>query len=175
MVTTSTKPLTSYPIRDTEDLIDHLKPMLEKQFSEDITNIYFGDIGVYLPIHFIGPRKENRAVLVLAPAYDRLVEGTRVASQETREIGIDVIGLVNITPYFKASPKEAYGERQLAELMRKLRIFLTQQANVQLGGRVQYLSVNNITWSWLQRDNLSLRGASLEISAFIKVDRKMSN
>lgn len=172
MVTTVFKPpVTSQPIRDTEDLIDHLKPLLQNTLTNDVTNIYYGDIGVYLPAHFIGPRKENRAVLALAPAFDRLIEGTRTASQESRLIGVDVIALVNITPYFRASPKEAYGERQLSELMRKIRTFLTQQSNVNLDGRVQFFSVGDINWSWLQRENLSLRGASLEVTARVKVDR----
>lgn len=172
MVTTVFRaPVTSEPIRDTEDLIDHLKPLLQNTLANDVSNIYYGDVGVYLPAHFLGPRKENRAVIALAPAYDRLVEGSRVASQESRLIGVDIIGLINITPYFKASPKEAYGERQLSELMRKLRTLLTQQSLSNLDGRVQYFSVGDVNWSWLQRDNLSLRGASLEVSARVKVDR----
>jgi len=159
----------SQPIQDTEDLIDHLKPLLEKILSNEVSRIYYGDIGVYLPTHFIGPRKQNQAVLVLQPAYDRLEQ--RVASQETRLIGIDIIGLVNMTPYFKANPDEAFGERQLSDIMKKVRVFLTQQENVNLDGRVQYLSVEDIRWSWIQRDNLSLRGASLTVEVRIKVNR----
>src|SRR5690606_22380604 len=119
MVTTRRTAAVQRPIEDTEALIDHLMPMLSHQLSNDVSNIYFGDVGVYLPSHFLGPRKEQRAVLALSPAYDRLEQ--RVASQETRLIGVDIIGLVNITPYCDASPKEAYGERQLASLMRKIR------------------------------------------------------
>lgn len=172
MVTTVFRaPVTSRPIHDTEDLIDHLKPLLQNHLANDVSNIYYGDIGVYLPSHFIGPRKEHQAVLALAPAYDRIIEGSRVAHQESRLIGVDIIALVNITPFFQASPREAYGERQLSDLMRKIRTFLTQQQHVNLGGRVQMFSVGDINWSWLQRDNLSLRGAALEVTARVKVDR----
>lgn len=165
------RPVSTRPIVDTEDLIDHLMPMLRNLLANDVTNVYYGDIGVYLPSHFLGPRKENKAVLAVSPSFDRLEEGTRVASQETRLIGVNIIGFVNITPDFKASPTEAYGERRLSQLMKKIRTFLSQQENVTLGGRVQYLSVGDITWRWMQRDNLALRGAALEVTARVKVSR----
>ena len=165
----SQRPMTSRPIQDTEDLISHLMPMLQKYLANDVSRVYFGDIGVYLPSHFLGPRKENKAVLIIAPAYDRVQQ--RVAGRETRLIGVNIIALVNITPYFQASPQEAYGERQLAVLMKKIRTFLTQQEHVQLGGRVQYFSVGDVSWRWMQRDKLSLRGAALEVEATISVSR----
>lgn len=171
MVTTRRTATVSRPIEDTEAFIDHLQPMLANYLGNEVSNIYFGDVGVYLPSHFLGPRKEPRAVLALAPGYDRVVPGTKVASQETRIIGVDIIGLVNITPYFEASPKEAYGERQLAALMRRIRVFLAQQENVDLDGRVQYFDVGDVSWNWLQRKNLSLRGAALEVRATVKVSR----
>lgn len=163
-------PAVSRPIEDTEALIDHLMPMLKNYLGSEVSQIYFGDVGVYLPSHFLGPRKEPRAVLALTPGYDRVL-GQKVASQETRIIGVDIIGLVNITPYFEASPKEAYGERQLAALMRKIRSYLSQQEHVQLDGRVHYFDVGDITWNWMQRKNLSLRGAALEVRATVKVSR----
>lgn len=166
------EPVISRPIEDTTDLIDHLKPFLEKLLANDVSRVYYGDIGVYLPTHFQGPRKEQRAILVLQPAYDNLE--SRVASQETRLIGIDVIGLVNITPYFKADPKEAYGERQLSEIMKKIRVLLTQLQYHNLDGRVQDMKVEDIRWSWIQRDALSLRGASVRVEARIKVNRLMN-
>lgn len=171
MVTTRRAATVPRPIQDVEALIDHLRPMLTKLLPNDVSRVYFGDVGVYLPSHFLGPRKEPRAVLALGPREDRVKEGSRVASQETRLIGVDIIGLVNITPYFEASPEEAYGERQLASLMRKIRDFLTQQENVDLDGRVRYLDVGDVTWNWLQRKDLSLRGASLAVTAEVKLSR----
>ena len=170
MVTTRRAPAVSRPIEDTEALIDHLMPMLKNYLGNEVSQVYFGDVGVYLPSHFLGPRKEPRAVLAITPAYDRVLQQT-VASQETRLIGVDIIGLVNITPYFEASPKEAYGERQLASLMRKIRSFLSQQEHVKLDGRVHFFEPGDITWNWMQRKNLSLRGASLEVRATVKVSR----
>jgi hypothetical protein len=164
-------PVIDRKITDTEALIDHLKPLVDRRMANEISQSYFGDIGVYLPSAFQGPRKDNRAVLAFAPAFDRFT-GQRVANQETRLIGVDIIGLVNITPYFSASPEEAYGERQLAALMRKIRDFLTLQDNVQLDGRVREFSVNDITWAWLQRKDLSLRAASIEVTATVTVSRK---
>lgn len=172
MVTTVFRqPVMTEPIQDVDDLIDHLKPLLERHLAGQVSRIYFGDVGIYLPTDFQGPRKQNLPILVLQPAFDRLIEGTRVASQESRLIGVDVVGLINITPYFTARPEEALGERQLSELMKKIRVFLTQQSNSNLDGRVQFFSVGDVNWNWLQRKNLSLRGASLEVSARVKVNR----
>lgn len=164
-------PVMSRPILDTADLIDHLKPLLEKTFSNDVSNIYFGDIGIYLPNHFVDGRRKQKAVIALAPDHDRLVQGSRTAAQESRYIGIEIIGIVNITPYFQASPSEAYGERILSDLMGKVRDFLTQQANVNLDGRVRYLDVGDITWNWMQRKDLSLRAASIAIEATVNIRR----
>jgi hypothetical protein len=166
-------PVSIRPIRDTAELVEHLKPMIERSLANDVSNTYYGDVGVYLPTQFLGPRKENRAIIILQPAFDDLLVGTRVASQEHRLLGVDVIGLVNITPYFKANPTEAFGESQLANVMRKLRTLLTQQSLSNLDGRVEYFSIEDIKWSWVQRDNLSLRGASLRATARIKVDRTL--
>jgi predicted NBD/HSP70 family sugar kinase len=175
MVTVFRPPVMSRPILDTEDLIDHLLPMLQTHLANEVSRVYYGDIGVYLPSHFLGPRKEQRVVLALEPAYDRLMEGSRVAHQETRLIGVDIIALVNITPYFEAQPTEAYGERQLSDVMRKIRTYLTQQVNSNLGGRTQFFSVGDIQWSWAQRNNLSLRGAVLTVEARVKIDRRDAN
>jgi hypothetical protein len=159
------------PIRDTADLVDHLKPLIERALANDVSNVYYGDIGVYLPTHFLGPRKEQRAVVVIQPASDEVIPNTRVAAAEYRMLSIDVVGLVNLTPYFKANPQEAFGERQLSDVMRKLRTLLTQHTLTNLDGRVEYFSIEDIRWSWMQRDNLSLRGAALRAQARIRVDR----
>lgn len=160
------------PITDMEAFIDHLKPMLETYLADDVSFVSYGDTGQYLPSQFLGPRKEQRAIVALSPAYDRLLESTRVASQEHREIGVDIIGFVNVTADFKAQPVEAYGERRLAQLMRKIRVLLTQDDNVTLNGRVQYLNVGNVVWAWADRsDNAAIRGAAVEVAARVKVNR----
>lgn len=129
------------------------------------------DIGIYLPQQFRGPRGDL-PVLAFSPAFDNLV--SRVANQETRLIGVDIIALVNITPYFTASPTEAYGERQLSQIIRGLRNYLTQQKHVNLDGRVRYFSVNDVKWAWLQRKDMSLRAAALEVSVEVTVQRQSS-
>lgn len=169
---TRRQPVIGRPIEDAVDLIDHLIPLLKKQFSNDVSNVYFGDLGVYLPSHFLGPRKEQRAVLALSPGIDMPEVDGRTAAASYRLITIDIIGLVNITSEFEASPDEAFGERRLALLMRKIRTFLEQQKNVNLDGRVQYLEVGAIRWTWTQREKLALRGAALELTARVRVSRQ---
>lgn len=166
------QPVINRPIEDAVDLIDHLIPLLKKQFSNEVTDVYFGDLGTYLPSHFMGPRKDQRAVLALSPGIDAPEEDSRTAAATYRLITIDIIGLVNITSEFEASPKEGFGERRLALLMRKIRTFLEQQRNVTLDGRVQYLHVGAIRWTWTQRDKMALRGAALEVTARVRVSRQ---
>jgi hypothetical protein len=165
------QPTMDRPIEDTEDLIDHLKPLLQKEFSRYVNEFYFGDIGIYLPSSFSGSRREPKAVLALSPAFDRLVPNSRTSLSEYREIGIDIIALVNITPYFSAKPEEAYGERALAALMRRVRKFLTQQELTTLDGRAVFFSVGDINWAWTGRDNDAIRAASLEVVAQVRVQR----
>lgn len=166
------QPVIDRPIEDAVDLIDHLIPLLKKQFGNEVSNVYFGDIGVYLPSHFLGPRKDQRAILALSPGLDAPLEDGRTAAATYRLITVDIIGLVNITAEFEASPEEAFGERRLALLMRKVRTFLEQQKNINLDGRVQYLDVGAIRWNWMQRDKLAIRGAALEVTARVRVSRQ---
>lgn len=167
-------PTTSQPIEDTEALIDHLKPLIESEFSRYVSNVYFGDIGIYLPSSFSGTRREPKAIIALSPAFDRLVEGSRTPLSEYRDITVDIIALVNITPYFTAAPEEAYGERALAALMNKMRKFLTQFEHRTLGDRVMEFQVGDINWAWTGRESDAIRAASLDVNARIRVSRMVT-
>lgn len=156
-----------------EDLLVHLEMVLSKQFSRSVSKIYFGDIGVYLPEAFGSSRKEQKAVIALSPSYNRPLEDQRNAAAEYRILGVDIITLVNITPFFKANPEEAYGERMLVRLTTEIAQFLTQEANVTLGGGVQHSKVGAIDWGWQTSDNQALRGASINFEARVRVDRQL--
>lgn len=166
------KPAIDRPISDAVDLIDHLIPMLKNHLISDVSNIYMGDIGIYLPSQFLGPRKERRAILALVPGREAPDKESRTAASTPRVISIDIVGMVNITEDFRAAPEEAFGERRLALLMRKVRTFMEQQQNIQLDGRVQYLDIGSITWDWSRREDLAVRQAALEVSARVRVNRQ---
>jgi len=168
------RPATSkQSIRDMESLVIHLQAMLDKHLANDISRSYFGDVGVYLPEQFKGPRNSERAIMVFLPEDDDLEDGTRTAASEYRILTVSIVGFVNITSEFKANPSEAFGERRLSRVMSRTRAFLTQQENFTLGGRVESLDVGNITWRTLpQGKNTALRGAGLTVRARVRVPRQ---
>jgi hypothetical protein len=154
-----------------EKVIDVLMDVLGRRFSQKVSNVYFGDIGIYLPASFGGSRNQQKAVIAISPLYNYLQEGSRVAAQETRLLGIDIITLVNITPFFEAAPKEAYGERMLVNLTTEISQFLTQEDNMDLGGILASSTVGNIDWAWVARNDQALRGAAIHYEARVRVDR----
>ena len=154
-----------------EQVIDVLADVLGRRFSNRVSNIYFGDIGVYLPSSFGGSRNAQKAIIALSPVYNYLQEGSRVAVQETRLLGIDIITMVNITPFFEAAPKEAYGERMLVALTTEIADFLTQEDNFTLNGLVTSTEVGDIDWAWIARKDQSIRGAGIHYEAKVRVNR----
>jgi hypothetical protein len=156
---------------DMDGLIDYLTVILSRRFSNDVAQIYYGDIGVYLPSAFGSSRRDQKAIIALNPAYNHLMEGERVASTEYRLLGIDIISMVNITPFFSANPSEAYGERMLVKLTTAIATFLTQTENETLDGRVQYARVGDINWTWMARKDQAIRGAAVSYEARVRVPR----
>lgn len=156
---------------DMDGLIDYLKDILSRQFSRDVSQIYYGDIGVYLPSSFGSSRRDQKAILALQPAYDHLEENQRVAAFENRLLGVNIIAMVNITPFFSANPDEAYGERMLVRLTTAIAEYLTQTENESLGDRVQYARVGDIDWSWMARKDQAIRGAAVRYEARVRVKR----
>jgi hypothetical protein len=154
-----------------EQVIDYLADLLGRRFSGRVSNIYFGDIGVYLPSSFGGSRQTQKAVIALSPVYNYLQEGSRVPSEETRLLGIDIITMVNITPFFEAAPKEAYGERMLVALTTEIAEFLTHENNFNLNGLVTSTEVGDIDWAWIARKDQSIRGAGIHYEAKVRVRR----
>lgn len=156
---------------DMEKLIDYLSDLLARRFSREVSNIYFGDIGVYLPSSFGGSRRDQKAVIALQPAYNHLLEGERVASFESRLLGVDIVTMVNITPFFEAAPQEAYGERILVRLTSEIAQFLTQEENVNLGGRVQMVNVGDIDWTWVAKGDQAIRAAGIAYECRVRIPR----
>ena len=88
-----------------DGLVDYLQKLLVKQFGNDVSQIYYGDVGLYPPKAFRNHKGEHKAVIALIPAYDRKDpkdQGT--AHAEMRLIGVDIAVLVNMTPFFTAMP-----------------------------------------------------------------------
>lgn len=151
------------------ELLDHLHRVMADQFSDQIASIYLGDVGIYPPKAFQAPSGEQRAALVLSPHYDRLE--SRAPNAELRTFGIHVIVMVNMTPYFEAMPVEAFGERLLVTLTTRIRGFLGQDSQFDLGGRVLTTKVGDIQWNWMQRGQTAIRAAAVEYEAKVKVPR----
>lgn len=154
------------------EMITYMQGLLARQFASRVTKVYFGDIGRYPPSVFGSSRQTQKAVIAISPMFNRLVEGSRVASSETREYGVRIIVLMNITPFFEAQPEEAYAERELSNLTQDIAEFLTLQDNVTLDGRVNFSVVGDIDFAWMQRQQAQyLRGGAVEYTARVRVTR----
>lgn len=156
---------------DMDGLILYLKDLLATRFSRDVSQIYYGDIGVYLPSSFGSSRKEQKCIIALSPSYNRLIEDQRVTAFENRLLGIDIICMINITPFFKVNPTEAFGEQKLVRLATEIATFLAQEENVNLQDRVQMTKVGDIDWAWLPKDNQAIRGAAVAYEARVRIPR----
>lgn len=141
---------------DMVGVIDYLRQLLQQQFSGEISYAYFGDIGSYPPQAFNNDRNQPvRAVLAISPRYDRLVPEQSNAAYEVRRYGFNITLIVNILPYFEAMPDEAFGERALAMLVGKVRMFLAQNEMLTLYGRVSSSRVLEVDWEWADRSTRS--------------------
>lgn len=157
---------------DIVGIIDYLGNLLGDHFYNDVSYIYFGDIGVYPPQAFKDAKGNDVACIAISPRYNRAVpEHTNLAWEE-REIGINITVIVNMIPYFEAFPEEAYGERKLAKLVSRIHSFLTDADLQTLYGRVSSSKVGDIEWNWSQRgDDTATRDATIVFEAKVNIKR----
>lgn len=154
------------------EVIDHLSKMIMKQFYPFVSQIYFGDVGVYPPKAFQLPSGQQGAVIALIPAYDKEHDDNNdTAAGVFRNIGIDIVVMINLTPFFEAMPENAPAERNLVRLVTHLREFLEKQSNIDLAQKVTMVNVGDITWAWQQRKNDAIRAAAIEFEATVYIDR----
>lgn len=155
-----------------EQLVDYLIPLIGRQFSDEISFVYFGDIGLYPPSAFTKANKEQACAVTIIPNFQKPVQGTRSALSEFVDLGVFIGVMVNMVPYFQRLPPVAFGERTLVQLTQKIAAFLQQDTNMTLQQQVATSRVNSIDWEWLQRGNDSIRAASIDYQVTIEVDRR---
>lgn len=126
---------------------------------------------MYLPSSFGGSRQDQKAIIALSPAYNHLAENERVASAEYRLLGIDIIVMVNMTPFFEANPQEAYGERMLVKITTDIATYLTQEENVTLDNNVHFTKVGDIDWAWIAKSDQAIRAAGIAYEARVRIPR----
>lgn len=154
-----------------EELVDHLKYLFEQNFGNDINHVYFGDKGLYLPADFRASDGTPKCVVALSPNYNRPYNDLRVASEEYRVLGIQILVMINLIPYFEPNPPEELGERLLVRLTTAIYEYLTRLENVDLDRRVQYTQVGEINWEWQQRGEEAVRTAGIDFEARVLVSR----
>lgn len=155
-----------------EEIIDYLSALLANEFSDTVSQIYFGDIGIYLPQTFGSSRRDQKAVIALSPQNDHPIDNGKTELYENRTERLNIIVMVNITPFFRANPEEAYGERMLVRLTTQIKKFLNQAENERLGGRVRSTNVGEIDWAWTARGDQAIRAARILYEWRIQ-DRRM--
>lgn len=161
------------PDLEMDSLIDRLTLLLQQNFSHDISQIYFGDVGVYPPKAFRNARTEEKMIVAIVPNYDRADPKSRSGAAEDRLLGVFVAVMINMTKYLEspAIATEAPAERQLVGLTIKIRKFLENDDNFDLDRAVTSTKVGDINWEWMQRKDTPIRAAAIEYEARVTVNR----
>ena len=154
-----------------DGLIAYLIELLGPRFAAEVSQLYYGDIGIYPPSAFLGPRREQKCVIAISPDYNKLMEDQRNAASESRLLGVNIIVMVNLTPFFEAMPKEAIGERKFVQVTTAIADFLAQEENINLKGRVQFTKVGDIDWEWQARGSQAIRAAAISHESRVRIPR----
>jgi len=141
----------NYDDLNLEGLIDLLIQIIQRQFANDVSSIYVGDVGIITPRAFMDANGNQKAAVMIVPVADTKLEGTETTASVDRVFAIDLVTLVNMVPFFQAMPQEAFGVRTLIRLTQKMRTFFSQSENFSLAGNVSRVVVDDVNYSNLAR------------------------
>ena len=154
-----------------EGLIDLLIQILQHNFSNDISAIFVGDVGIITPRAFQDSYGNQKAAVMIVPVSDVEIEETATNASVDRLFSLDIVVLVNMIPFFQAMPSEAFGERMLLRLAHKIRTFFSQSSNFSLGGNVSRVKVKDVNFTTLNRSSKKVEafytaaGIRMEVTA----------
>lgn len=158
---------------NTEETIDYLIKKIKTRFPSEFADVTFGDVGVYTPDMFRGPRGATLPIVSISPVYDRLVADSRTVASEVRARGVDVSTTVLVLEELQAKPPEQVGERLLVRKTQHLIDFLGEDQMTNLDGHVDYLALGDVSWDWIiGQDKQILRSSRISIIAFARLNRK---
>lgn len=168
--------MASTPEQAMTDVIDFMTLLVSNKFSDQIGMIYYGDIGQYPLRAFQDTLGNPRAVIAFSPAKNTLVSKSRTTLSEIRDMSLDILVMVNISPYFGKTPDQAPGERRLNALTDAISVHLTKSENYRLGEpgyeRVMHSEVGDVEYQWVQRGkDAAIRQARIEYNFRVSVKR----
>lgn len=144
---------------------------MEFQFSNKFASLYYGDILVYPPNVFRNTNNQWAPIAAVYPVYNRKIEGQETMASQARRYGIDILCMVNYTPYIEVPPEEAMGERLLNETVEDVLQYFTRPENIHFEKRVQYAGVEDVNWAWNPLLDQPIRGAVLTYEIIVNVPR----
>lgn len=153
-----------------KQVIINLLNALQYEFGREISSFYFGDTVIYPPSAFISPTGQYCPVIAVSPSYNHLVEGSQAANGEIRALGIDILLLVNFTPYIEAVPTVAAGEEILLDAVDRVFEYLRRFDMLTLYNSVIMANVSEINWTWSPRQNQPVRGAVISYDLQVAID-----
>ena len=153
------------------ELCDIVLRHIEHEFSNEIASLYFGDIVIYPPNAFRDRRNQWAPVIAVYPRYNRKVEGQETMNSALRIYGIQILVMVNYTPYISVPPEEAMGERMLSEMAERIMEYFAKPENLHFDHRVQLASITDVDWAWNPRLDQPIRGAEITYEVSLRVPR----
>lgn len=150
-----------------EGLIDLLAKYVQRQFSNEISTVIFGELPGLQPRYFQNAKGEWRCLLCIVPISDRLIPNSSTHATEDRLLSVDLVLMVNLTPYVEALPPEGLGERMLVRTTQKLRAYFAQSANFTLGRRVSRVKVDDVEYATITKKDsfICAAGIRLEVTS----------
>lgn len=153
-----------------KDCIINLISALQYEFGSEVTSFYFGDVIVYPPSAFISPTGKYCPVIAVSPSYNHLNEGSQAANGEIRSLGIDILLLVNYTPFIEAIPTQAAGEEILIDITDRVFEYLRRFDMLTIYETVLMANVSDVNWTWSPRQNQPIRGAVISYELQVAID-----
>ena len=153
------------------ELCDIVLRHIEHEFSNEIASLYYGDIIIYPPNAFRDRFNRWAPVIAVYPRFNRKIDGQDTMNSELREYGVEILVMVNYTPYIQVPPEEAMGERLLAEKVEKIMEYFAKPEQLHFEHQVQMASITDIDWGWQPRLDQPIRGAAIMYVVTLRVPR----
>lgn len=153
-----------------KDVILNLINALQYEFGREVSSFYFGDTVIYPPSAFISPTGQYCPVIAISPSFNHLVDGSQAGNGEIRVLGIDILLLINYTPYIEAVPTVAAGEEMLLDIADRVFEYLRRYDMLTIYGSVIMANVSDINWTWSPRQNQPIRGAIISYELQVAID-----
>jgi len=145
-----------------EDIIDYHAVLIREYFADEVSQIYFGDVGIYPPSAFQNRIGEQRIAVSLQIDSLKPVPRMQDLAGGLWDLHLNIVPMANMVPEFQALPEAAFAERRILAFTTRYAHLLMQTELSTLHGRVTTSAVEGIDYEYMNRGDLAVRGAAIQ-------------